>query len=268
MHGKTSDLFLRLEVIKETAGSHLPRFLCLVIVFPLLFSGMCRAEVFQYRDDEGVVHFSDSLDDIPKGRQIEEVYDEPKSFDTPEEESLKKEATKEVPGKEAPEAASESATPEKDHSVEALEARRMSLDIERSQLEEELAKVIERGRTQRVTRAIRKVNADLKVVVEALAEHQVKRDAFEKDWEEHHAPLKDSPEVEKFKGRKADLDGERVQLQERLSELAEKNPRQINQRREIRWYKVDLREINQRFSEYRKQRDAFEKDRDAYYAAP
>ena len=270
MHGKTADLFLRLGVIDKIPRSHLQIFLCLVAFLYLLLPWMCSAEVFKYVDDDGIAHFSNSPGDVPKGRQVEiEGYQESQSFNGPGKESFKKEETKEVPEKKASEAAPMPATHEKDLSdLEALGARKTSLDVERSQLENELAEVMERGQTQRVTRAIWRVNADLKVVVEGLAEHQEKRDAFEKEWEECHGLLEDSPEVEELEERKADLESERMWLQERLSELAAKHQRQINQRREIRWYKVDLREINERFVEYQKERDAFERDRDAYFSSP
>jgi len=103
--------------------------------------------------------------------------------------------------------------------LEELYERKAALDAERTQLEEEFLEIIHRGKTQRLKSAIERVDADLKSHAERLALYLERRSAFEKDWYNCHPWLKDSPELESFKTRKASLDSERTALLERYSEL-------------------------------------------------
>lgn len=227
MHRKTVHLFSRLRVIDQIRASHLRMVLCLIVVFALVLPGMCRAE----------------------------------------KKPLQMDAADETSTRTTPEGTPSPATEEKDPAaLEELKARKADLDMERTQLEKERAELMKKGRQLRATRAIWRVNADLRELNERIAAYQKKRDALEKDWDAHYASLKDSPELEGLRARKATLDVERIQLQEELSKLVEKE-RNTRQRRKIRWHKRNLQELNERIVAYQQKRDAFEKDWDAFYSS-
>ena len=139
-------------------------------------------------------------------------------------------------------------------------------------VEKELAGVIRVGleqkdtSTKRAKRAICKVNQDLEAMTKRLAAHQQKREAFERDWDEYYVTLKDSAEVESLKERKRALDWDRVQIEDRLSELVRRHGQQIDQEKEIQWYQVILREIDEGLVDYQQNRNAFERDWEAFYA--
>jgi hypothetical protein len=156
--------------------------------------------------------------------------------------------------------------------LEVLRARKATLDQERSQMEKELAGIIRMGLQQKDTstkkakRAICKVNQDLEAMTKRLAAHQQKRQAFERDWDEYHVTLEDSAEVESLKERKRAVDWDRVQIEDRLSELVRRHGQQIDQEKEIQWYQVTLREIDEALVDYQQNRNAFERDWEAFYA--
>jgi hypothetical protein len=156
--------------------------------------------------------------------------------------------------------------------LEILKAKKSSLDQERAQIENELAGVIRVGleqedaSTKRTKRAICKVNGDLEALTKRLAVHQQKREAFERDWDEYYVTLRDSPEVRTLKERKRAMHWDRTQIEEKLSELVRRHGQQIDQEEEIRWYQVALREIEERLVGYQKNRDAFERDWEAFYS--
>ncbi len=227
MHRKTVALFSRPRVIDQIRASHLRMVLCLIVVFALLFPGMCRAEK------------------------------KPLQMDAADETSTR------TPAEGTPSPATEEKDPA---ALEELKARKAALDMERTQLEKEQAELMKKGQELRATRAIWRVNADLRELNERIAAYQKKRDALEKDWDAHYASLKDSPELEGLRARKATLDVERIQLQEELSKLVEKE-RNTRQRRKIRWHKRNLQELNERIVAYQQKRDAFEKDWDAFYSS-
>ena len=227
MHRKTVALFSRLRVIDQIRASHLRMVLCLIVVFALVLPGMCRAE----------------------------------------KKPLQMDAADETSTRTTPEGTPSPATEEKDPAVlEELKARRTALDMERTQLEKEQAELADKGRRLRATRTIWALNADFRELSGRFAAHQEKRNAFEEDWDAYYASLKDSPEIERLKARNATLDVERIQLQEELSKLVEKE-RNTRQRRKIRWHKRNLQELNERIVAYQQKRDAFEKDWDAFYSS-
>jgi hypothetical protein len=99
-----------------------------------------------------------------------------------------------------------------------------------------------------------------------LAAHQQKREAFERDWANYYIALKDSAEVKILEERKRGIDWDRAQIEEKLTELVRKHDQQIDQEKEMRWYQVVLREIDQRLVGYQQNRDAFERDWEAFYS--
>jgi hypothetical protein len=157
--------------------------------------------------------------------------------------------------------------------LEILKARKAALGQERSQIERDLAAIIRVGIEQedpsskRTKRAICKVNQDLEAIIKRLALHQEKRDAFERDWDAYYVSLRDSAGVKSLTQKKQALDWDRTQIEEKLSELVRKHDQQIEQEKEIRWYQVALREIDQQLVGYRKNRDAFERDWEAFYSS-
>jgi len=156
--------------------------------------------------------------------------------------------------------------------LEVLKARRLALDQDRSQIERELTGVIRVGleqediSTKRTKRAICKVNQDLEAMTKRLAVHQQKREAFERDWDQYYVTLKDSAEVKSLKERKRALDWDRTQIEQKLSGLVKKNGQPISEEKEIQWYQVALREIDERLVGYRQNRDAFERNWEAFYS--
>lgn len=156
--------------------------------------------------------------------------------------------------------------------LEVLNARKAALDQERSQIEGDLATIIRVGLEQedpsskRTKRAMCKVNQDLEAIIKRLAAHRQKRDAFERDWDQFYAMWRDSAEVKSLKQRKQALDWDRTQIEDKVSELVRKHGQQIDQEKQIQWYQVALREIDQQLVGYRQNRDAFEKDWEAFYS--
>jgi hypothetical protein len=150
--------------------------------------------------------------------------------------------------------------------LDALREREAALDAEGAQLEQEFLDIIHRGKSTRMRPAMKRVSADLKEHAGRLALYLERESAFEKDWYKYHGWLGDSPEVESFKARKASLDAEREELLEKYSELVGANQSQLNRKRKLRYYRQDLRAIEEQYLAYRSKRDAFEKDWEDYYA--
>ncbi|MBW1743874.1 MAG: hypothetical protein JRJ47_10685 [Deltaproteobacteria bacterium] len=156
--------------------------------------------------------------------------------------------------------------------LELLKARKSSLDQERSQIETELAGVIKSGLEQKgssnrkTKRAMWKVNEDLEAMVKRLVAHHEKREKFERDWDEYYVALKDSPEVKSLEERERALDWDRTQIQEKITELVETQNQQITKKKAIQWYQVVLREIDERLGAFLKNRDALERDWEAFYS--
>jgi hypothetical protein len=144
-------------------------------------------------------------------------------------------------------------------------ARKVALDTERAQLEKEQERLADTGQKVRATRAIWVLNSDLKKLSARFAAHQEKRDAFERDWDAYYSSLKDLPELQRLKARQATLDAERTQLDKEQAELAEQG-RKVKNRREIRWHKHQLQELNARIAAHQKKRNVFEKDWQAFYS--
>jgi hypothetical protein len=148
--------------------------------------------------------------------------------------------------------------------LEELKARKVALDTERTQLEQELLDIIHRGRSTRMKKAIKRVDADLKAYAEKLTVHLDKRHAFEKDWYKCHPWLKESPKLDKLAERRVILDLERTAFLAKYSKIIGAIRPQAGGKRTIRYYKRDLREIEDQFLLFRKNREAFEKDWEAF----
>ena len=148
--------------------------------------------------------------------------------------------------------------------LEKLMARKAVLDAERAQLDEEFLEIVHRGKTQRLTSAIRRVDADLKAHAHRLLAYMKKRKAFEQRWYDCHPGLRGSPELEKFRIRKASLDSKRTAFIVRYEDLIGTNLPPVGIRRRIRYFKKDLRELEEEFLAYRKAREAFENEWGAF----
>jgi hypothetical protein len=156
--------------------------------------------------------------------------------------------------------------------LEILKTRKSTLDQERAQIEKELRGIITVGVQQqdpsakKTKRAMCKVNQDLQAMNKRLAAHQQKREAFERDWNAYYVSLRDSAEVKSLEERKRVLDWDRTQIEKELSELVRKDEQQLSDEKEIQWYQVVLREIDQRLIGYQNNRNAFERDWEAFYS--
>jgi hypothetical protein len=156
--------------------------------------------------------------------------------------------------------------------LEILKTRKSTLDQERAQIENELHGIITVGVQQqdpsakRTKRAMCKVNQDLQAMNKRIAAHQQKREAFERDWNAYYVSLRDSAEVKSLNERKRVLDWDRTQIEKKLSELVRKDEQQLSDEKEIQWYQVVLREIDQRLIGYQNNRNAFERDWEAFYS--
>ena len=218
---------------------NLPHFfvvLCLVLILAVMFPSLCTAEHY---DNNGP----------------------PQNV-----------ATNETPGAMNPATPPTQGQVRDPATLELLKARKLSLDQERSQIEKELAGVIKSGLEQKTSsnrktkRAMWKVNEDLEAMVKRLVAHHEKRGAFERDWDEYYVGLKDSPEVKSLKERESALDWDRSQIQEKITELVETQNQQITKKKAIEWYQVVLREIDERLGAFLKNRDALERDWEAFYS--
>jgi hypothetical protein len=156
--------------------------------------------------------------------------------------------------------------------LEILKTRKSTLDEERAQIENELRGIITVGVQQqdpgakRTKRAMCKVNQDLGTMTKRLAAHQQKREAFERDWNAYYVSLQDSAEAKSLEERKRVLDWDRTQIEKELSELVRKDEQQLSDEKEIQWYQVVLREVDQRLVGYQNNRNAFERDWEAFYS--
>lgn len=70
---------------------------------------------------------------------------------------------------------------------QALKARKATLDIERAQLESELAELVKIGQRVRTRRVLRTVRHKLRELNDRLVEHRKQRDAFDKDLDSHES---------------------------------------------------------------------------------
>jgi len=68
-------------------------FVCVCTVIAMLFYPVfSKAEIYQYQDKDGVLHFTDSLAELPEGQQPQKVYGKKKPKASEDEELLLKEA--------------------------------------------------------------------------------------------------------------------------------------------------------------------------------
>jgi hypothetical protein len=91
-----------------------------------------------------------------------------------------------------------------------------------------------------------------------------RREVFEKQWYKCHPGLTGSPEFERFKTKRASLDSERTAFIERYEKLIGENLPPVGIRRRIRYFKKDLRKLEEEFLAYQKNREAFENEWGAF----
>ena len=267
MHTRNVGLFLRPSVIGRICASYLRMVPWLIVVFALVLPCVCWAVFYSYTDKNGVTHFTDNLADIPEEQlPYIKTYQKSEDLTTLKKKPLPDTATTEPSGSITPMAAPSPARQERDPvALEGLKGRKAALDIERTQLEKEQAELVEEVREVKVESEVRARFHKMKELNDRFVAHQKKRDAFEKDWDAYHSSLKDLPEFEGLRARKAALDMERTQLQKERAELAEKGGK-LRRRTTIRAHRHKTEELNDRFAAYQKKRDAFEKDWDAYHS--
>lgn len=70
---------------------------------------------------------------------------------------------------------------------QALKSRKTALDIERAQLEGELAELVKIGQRVRTRRVLRTVRHKLRELNDRLVKHRKERDAFDKDLDAHES---------------------------------------------------------------------------------
>lgn len=245
-----------------------------------ILPGLCRAELYMYKDGNGAVHFTDKLENVPVDRRSEVrilperggVVSEAEPAET-ETEPAQTETTdtKEETGtpEGAPAQDEEKADQDdKDQArLEALMDRREELEKERSQVEQEQYELMNKIQRMRMEREIRNLNRDLIEVNNQVVEGQKKWDAFEEKWEAYHNPPKDSPDYQGLKETRSDLDTERFQINEDMADLL-KRGRSIRTNFSARGYKNKMKVIKDRLVLFRNQRDAYEKEWDAFYSSP
>ena len=189
MHTKKVRLFSRSSVVDKICASRLRMVRCLIVVFALVLSGVCRADIYSYTDKNSLTHFTDNLADIAEEQLTEiKVYQKTKSLVTPKEKPLPKAVTSEPSRSTTPVASPRLARQAKDPAaLEVLKARKAALDMERAQLEKEQAELAEKGRKLRIGTAVRAHKRRMKELNDRFVVYQKKRDAFEKDWDAYHS---------------------------------------------------------------------------------
>lgn len=259
---------IRLVLRMSVMGLNTLFFVVAFLVFVL--SGLCRAELYMYKDKDGRTHFTDNLADVPEDQRSQvSRLPETKSPVVPETQPAEEPAVSKEAGAAAPEAAPEPDEEKKDRAViEALEATKKGLDKERRQLEKEQDELMLKAQQMRIEGKIRVVNGDLIALHERMVQHQHARDAFRRDWEALHGPPPDdSPDYQALKDLKASFEEERGDLDREQAALFERG-KYIRTDYAARAYKVKMRELHDRIVAFRGQRDGLEKTWEAVYSLP
>ena len=148
--------------------------------------------------------------------------------------------------------------------LEKLMARKAVLDKEGAQLDQEFLEIIHRGKVQRLTSAIRRVDRDLQAHAQRFLAYMKQRRAFDQEWYKCHPGLKGSREYDEFQTRRANLDSERTAFITRYEDLIGTNLPPVGIRRRIQYFKKDLRKLEEEFLAYQKDREAFENEWGAF----
>ena len=269
--------------MRPSSSTILPWILA-VCVFVL--PGLCRAELYMYRDRNGSVHFTDKLENVPLDRRsgvkvLEESETEATEADATQKESAETESmpaeeegtahTKEKAGR--PEAApaqdpEKTDTDEKDQArLEGLMALKEDIEKERASVEQEQYEIMNKIQTIRLEREIRNLNRDMIDVNNRVAEGQRKWNAFAEKWEAYHDKSKDSSDYQRLKETRSALEIENFQINEEMDDLL-KRGRSIRTNFAARGYKNKMKELKDRLVMFRNNRDAYEKEWDAFYSTP
>lgn len=147
---------------------------------------------------------------------------------------------------------------------EKLMGKKAALDKEGAQLDQEFLEIIHRGKVQRLTRAIKRVDRDLQAHAHRLLAYMKQRRIFDQEWYKCHPKLKGSPEFEKFQTRRASLDSARTAFIERYKHIIREHLAPVGIRRRIQYFKKDLRKLEEEFLAYQKDREAFENEWGAF----
>jgi hypothetical protein len=266
----TRHFIFKVRLILPMKVSGLHTLFLTVAFFVFVLPGLCRAELYMYKDKDGLTHFTDNLADVPEDQQSQVTrLRETKSPVAPEAEPVEVPSVSQEAEAAAPEPVPEANQGKKDPAVlESLRDRKKELDKERLQLEREQDNLLQKVQEMRIESNIRVVNRDLIALHERMVQHQQARDAFERDWEAFHGPPPDdSPDTQALKDLRASFEKERSDLDREQAALFERG-KYIRTDYASRAYKVRMRELRGRIVAFRAQRDAFEKAWEAVYSLP
>jgi hypothetical protein len=162
----------------------LPRFFLLIAV-SLWLASPCTAEFYRYKDENGVIRFTDNLADVPEDQRPEaKGYTEPDDNLTPEEKAEKKQATVEAEQKKAVET-------EKKKETEAESVERESLTQRKTALEQEYADLMKERETVMAGKEKLETPEEKKAYYENIDRFNNKLSDFEK----RHTQLQKDVEV-------------------------------------------------------------------------
>lgn len=266
----TKHFIFRVRLIPQMKVSGLHTLFLMVAFFVFVLPGLCRAELYMYKDKDGLTHFTDNLADVPEDQRSQVTrLPETKSPVVPEAEPVKEPAVSREAEAAAPEPVPEPNQEKKDPAVlESLKATKNELDKERRQLEREQDELLQKVQEMRIESYIRVVNRDLMALHRRMVQHQQAREAFERDWEAFHGPPPDdSSDTRALKDLRASFEKERGDLDREQAALFERG-KYTRTDYAGRAYKVRIRELRDRIVAFRDQRDAFEKAWGAVYSLP
>jgi hypothetical protein len=129
--------------------------------------------------------------------------------------------------------------------------------MERSQLEKELAELVEKELKFRRKIAVRAHNLRMQEYIERFSEYKKKRSDFETNWVNYYSFLKNSSEYIKLNSDRTALHMERNQLEKELTELVEKGQK-LKTKMAARVHKLEMKKFISRFRIYQINRDSFE----------
>jgi hypothetical protein len=267
----TKHFIFRGRLIQRIKASGLHTLSLTVAFFVFVLPGLCLAELYMYKDKDGLTHFTDNLADVPEDQRSQVTrLPETKSPVVPKAESVEEQqpAVSQEAEAAAPEPVPEPNQEKKDPAVlESLKATKERLDKERRQLEREQDGLLQKVQEMRIESNIRVVNRDLMALHERMVQHQQAREAFERDWEAFHGPPPDDSDTRALKDLRASFEKERGDLDREQAALFERG-KYIRTDYASRAYKVRMRELRDRIVAFRAQRDAFEKAWEAVYSLP
>lgn len=237
----------------------------------LLPSSVSWAELYMYRDKDGVVHFTDELDKVPPHQRpgVKELPatppDAPPTAE-PEEAERKTDEKQEVVQPEAPPEEKTEDKAKDPAKLEILKEKKDALDQERARLEAKQDELMTKVQKMRIEGKIRVINRELMDVHAQLLQHHGKREAFEAKWEAYHDPSKDSPDHEELRASKASLETERSRINQELAPVLDRG-KSVRTNYAGRAYKTKIGELQQQIHDFQRQRDIFERKRDGFYTS-